>query len=122
MSEAFCTGRSLLCFLPKAAFEGKGVGAVHLARLLRCGTAEVWALRLTISAWCRDLPPTSHLLRSAGARADARWRHWVKSEPLMKPVGHRSQRSDQWLKSRCEIAFQIGVSSQHKSCFGGMAV
>lgn len=49
VSKAFCTDRSLLHFLPKAALEGKGICAVHLARLL-CGvTAEVWAVQLTIS-------------------------------------------------------------------------
>lgn len=49
VSKTFCTDRSLLHFLPKTALEEKGVCAVHLARLLRGVTAEVWAVRLTIS-------------------------------------------------------------------------
>jgi len=49
VSKAFCTDHSLLCFLPKAAIEGKGVCAVHLTRLLHGVTAEVWAVWLTIS-------------------------------------------------------------------------
>lgn len=88
------------------------------------GSCVVSLLGCAVNHFClvmsvsNHLPPTSHLPRSAGTCANACLRHRVKLESLVNLVGPRRRRSDQWLKSRCEIAFPICVSSQQKSCFG----
>lgn len=62
VSKALGTDLSLLHFLPRAAFEGKGVCSEPLARLL-CGvTAEVWAVvnHLCHVAAADHFTPTPH--------------------------------------------------------------